>query len=467
MFVAIVLVVLVIGSILFHFLSPWWLTPIASHWTTIDLTIDLTFWVTGFVFVAVNLFLAYSVYRFRHNAPNKEPVQYKPENKKLEIWLTVFTSIGVIAMLGPGLYVWNQFVHVPEDAWEFEAIGEQWQWTFRLPGEDGKLGTSNARLVTIDNPLGVNPDDPTGQDDIVVLRGEVHIPIDKPVKVLLRSKDVLHDFAVPQFRVKMDLVPGLVTYLWFTPTRTGAFEILCEELCGVGHFTMRGRVIVDTEADYQQWLASQMTFKDTQEVAQGDISMGETLYAVCATCHGAKGEGNEALNSPRLAGQHSWYLRRQIQNFKLGIRGAHKDDEYGQQMAPMAAILVNEKAINDVSHFISTLPNHVSTNTTGSNVSRGEKLYQTCGICHGATGKGNFATNSPSLVGQDAWYLVRQLQNFKNGIRGNHPDDYFGPQMRSMSMYLRDEQAVNDVADYITTLRIENKNKLVAHTGDG
>ena len=169
MIIAVALVLLVVGSIAFHFLSPWWFTPIASNWQAIDLTIDITFWVTGAVFIAVNLFMAYAVVRYRNRGPDSERAQYEPENTKLEIWLTGLTAIGVAAMLAPGLWVWDDFVNVPEDAWEFEVIGEQWRWTFRLPGDDGKLGSSSSALVNIDNPLGVDPADPNGQDDLIVM----------------------------------------------------------------------------------------------------------------------------------------------------------------------------------------------------------------------------------------------------------------------------------------------------------
>jgi cytochrome c oxidase subunit 2 len=258
MAIALVLVLVVIGSVLFHVLSPWWWTPIASNWGYIDSTLVATFWITGAVFSAVVLFMAYCVYRFRHKEGQK--AAYEPESKKLESWLTAITAIGVAAMLAPGLYVWKQFVTVPKDATEVEVVAQQWQWSFRLPGADGKLGTSNARLVSSDNPLGINPDDPNGQDDIVVEAADLHLPIDKPVKMLLRSIDVLHDFYVPEFRAKMDMVPGMVTYFWFTPTRTGTFEVLCAELCGTGHGFMRGIVMVDTAQDYTTWLQQQSTF---------------------------------------------------------------------------------------------------------------------------------------------------------------------------------------------------------------
>jgi cytochrome c oxidase subunit 2 len=258
MAVVVVLVVLVVGSVVFHLLSPWWWTPIASNWSYIDTTIIITFWITGFVFVAVVGFMAYCVYRFRHRPGNR--AAYEPENRKLEVWLASVTTVGVAAMLAPGLFVWNQFVTVPDGATEVEVVGQQWLWSFRLPGANAKLGTSETRAIGEGNALGVNTNDPNGLDDIIIEGGELHLPIGKPVKMLLRSVDVLHDFYVPEFRAKMDMVPGIVTYFWFTPTRTGTFEILCAELCGTGHPQMRGTVVVDTEADYQAWLLEQQTF---------------------------------------------------------------------------------------------------------------------------------------------------------------------------------------------------------------
>jgi len=258
MTIPIILVLVAVGSVLFHLLSPWWWTPIASNWNYIDGTIIITFWITGVAFVAVILFMSYCVFRFHHKEGRR--AAYEPESKRLELWLTIGTAVGVAAMLAPGLFVWHRFVTVPEGASEFEVVGQQWQWSFRLPGKDGRLGTVDTRYVSSDNPLGLNPSDPNGQDDIVIVGDDLHMPVGKPIKVLLRSLDVLHDFNVPQFRAKMDIVPGFVTYFWFIPTRTGTFEVLCSELCGVGHADMRGKVVVDSESDYQSWLQQQKTF---------------------------------------------------------------------------------------------------------------------------------------------------------------------------------------------------------------
>jgi cytochrome c oxidase subunit 2 len=263
---AIVLVLIVVGSVLFHLLSPWWFTPIASNWGHIDGTVILTFWITGAGYVAIILFMAYCILRFRHRAGRR--AQYQPENNKLEWALAIGTTVAVIALLGPGLFVWYQFITVPEDAAVMEVVGQQWQWSFRLPGKDGRLGLSDPRFISSDNPLGLNPKDPGGQDDIVVEGNELHLPAGKPVKVLLRSIDVVHDFYVPEFRAKMDLMPGLESYFWFTPTKIGTFEILCAAFCGVGHPQMRGTIVVENENDYQAWLAKQHTFAELSAHAQ-------------------------------------------------------------------------------------------------------------------------------------------------------------------------------------------------------
>src|SRR5206468_10192237 len=156
MVVAIVLVLLVVGSVLFHFLSPWYFTPIASNWSAMDHTISLTFWVTGFVFVAINLFMAYCVIRYRYKKGKR--ADYEPENKKLEWWLTGLTAVGVAAMLTPGLFVWANFVEVPRDAAVLESLGEQWAGGLRFRGKGGVLGTVDATYGSDNIPFGMNPE---------------------------------------------------------------------------------------------------------------------------------------------------------------------------------------------------------------------------------------------------------------------------------------------------------------------
>ena len=258
--VSMALALVIVGSIAFHFLTPWWWTEVASNWGNIDDTIILTFWVTGAVFCAVCLFMSYCVWRFRYSKDRKS--DYKPENSKLEWTLTILTTLGVCALLAPGLIVWNKFVTVPEGAVDIEVMGQQWYWNYRLPGEDGILGLTDLRNINDDNPFGMNLDDPNGLDDILIQGDDLHILMDQSVKMNLRSIDVLHDFYIPQFRAKMDMVPGVVTYYWFTPIRTGDFEILCMEYCGTGHYLMRGRVLVDEQKDYEEWLSEQMTFEE-------------------------------------------------------------------------------------------------------------------------------------------------------------------------------------------------------------
>ena len=247
MFVAIIFILIIIGSVWFHIWSPWWWTPVASNWGNIDTTIELTFWITGTVFVAVCSFMSYCVWRYRYRPDRK--AEYKPEDKKLEFRLTALTALGVIALLAPGLVVWNKYVTVPENALKIEVVAYQWGWNYRLPGNDGILGTTDIKLINDENPYGLNPDDPNSKDDILVMDADLHLEIDQPVKVELRSYDVLHNFYVPQFRAKMDTLPGIITYYWFTPTKTGDFEVLCAEYCGTGHYAMRGKVLVDDKAE--------------------------------------------------------------------------------------------------------------------------------------------------------------------------------------------------------------------------
>ena len=258
MHAGIIFFLVILGSILFHIFTPWYWTDIASNWGGMDDTITLTFWVGGGVFVAVCLFMIYCVFKFSYKENRK--AEYKPEDKKLEKILTVATTLGVAALLAPGLIIWNQYVNVPKNAIHIDVMAWQWGWQYRLPGDDGKLGTTSVRNINDNNPFGINLDDPYGSDDILIVSDKINLKNNRPVKILLRSVDVLHNWYVPQFRAKMDAVPGTVTFYWFEPNKVGEYEVLCAEYCGVGHYAMRGKVIVEDEENYKKWLSKHETF---------------------------------------------------------------------------------------------------------------------------------------------------------------------------------------------------------------
>ena len=258
MFTGLIFLAVIIGSIIFHIWTPWWWTDIASNWSAMDDTIILSFWIGGGVFILVCLFMVYCIFRYQYKEGRRS--EYKPEDKKLEKGLTWLTTIGVVALLAPGLVVWNNYIRVPDNAIQVEVMAWQWGWKYRLPGQDGKLGASNNRIISDDNPYGLNIDDPNGKDDVFVESNELHLLKDRPVKILLRSIDVLHNFYVPQFRSKMDAVPGTITFYWFEPNKNGEYEVLCAEYCGVAHYAMRGKVVVEDEGSYNKWLSEQETF---------------------------------------------------------------------------------------------------------------------------------------------------------------------------------------------------------------
>ncbi|MBI5719402.1 MAG: cytochrome c oxidase subunit II [Burkholderiales bacterium] len=295
MAIAIALFLIVVGSVVFHIVTPWWLTPLASNWGQMDLTIDITMWVTGFFFIVINLFVVYCLWRFRHR--QGLVASYQHDNKKLEHWLIGVTSVGIIALLAPGLVVYANYVSPPSESMELEVLGQQWQWRYRFPGPDGKFGRSDPRFVAANNPFGIDPADPQAQDDLLVEGNEVHLPKSRPVKVVLRSHDVLHDFFVPQFRARMNIVPGQVGWFWFMPTKGGRYESMCAQLCGVGHPNMRGFVLVEDDAAFAAWRGKLPTFAASLNPAAalpgGDqLARGKALAASkgCAACHSIDGK---------------------------------------------------------------------------------------------------------------------------------------------------------------------------------
>lgn len=310
MAMSIALLVIVAGSVLFHFVAPWGATPLASNWRQMDDTLAITLAVTGIFFVVINLLIVYILLRFRHREGSR--AAYEPDNKKLEKWLIVGSTIGIMGLLTPGLFVYAQYITAPHDAIDMEVVGQQWQWRFRFPGADGKLGRTDTRFVTSDNPFGIDPDDPAGHNNVLVNNNEVHLPLNRPVRVWLRSHDVLHDFYVPPFRARMNIVPGMETRFWFTPTKAGRYEIMCAQLCGVGHPNMRGFVVVEDEPRFQAWLNAQPTFAATMAAARAGSPPAGTLAAQgkalaqskgCVACHTVDGGKSVGPTWKGLAGK--------------------------------------------------------------------------------------------------------------------------------------------------------------------
>ena len=183
-----------------------------------------------------------------------------------------------------------------------------------------------------------------------------------------------------------------------------------------------------------------------------DASRGADGYKLCASCHGFKGEGNQLVNAPQLAGQEDWYLERQLMNFRDGIRGGSEDDAHGQSMAVMTRGLASDSDIADIVAHIGTLPKGTAESTVDGDAGKGQSLYTTCIACHGAKAEGNKALNAPALAGMDDWYQLAQLMKFKSGKRGTADGDTYGAQMVPTVNVLADEQAMKDVIAYINSL---------------
>lgn len=203
-------------------------------------------------------------------------------------------------------------------------------------------------------------------------------------------------------------------------------------------------------------LSSALVLFSLNVFAEGDAAAGEKHYQICAACHGANGEGNQALNAPRLTHLQPEYIIAQMNNFRAGIRGAEGSSQASQQMRPMAMALTDEQAIADVAAYIPTMPGGRAAAAVAGDASMGADYFnQFCGACHGAKGQGNTAMTAvaPTLAGASDWYLVAQLKAFRAGERGAHADDKGGRQMRPMSMLLPDDKAVEDVVTFIYGLQ--------------
>lgn len=211
--------------------------------------------ITGVAYVAFQIALGYLIWRYRGDRPGATPSHWH-ESHRLELTWTLGTAAILVPIVLTGLSYWNRVraVPAPDDAVTVMAVGAQFQWDFQYPGADGEFGRFDPALYAIDNQIGLDESDPAAGDDWV-LTNQLVLPVGRPAHVLLRSKDVQHSFFLPNFRVKQDLLPGMSTEVWFTPTKAGSYEIACAELCGLGHYRMRAFLEVMEEADYAAWLA--------------------------------------------------------------------------------------------------------------------------------------------------------------------------------------------------------------------
>jgi cytochrome c553 len=185
----------------------------------------------------------------------------------------------------------------------------------------------------------------------------------------------------------------------------------------------------------------------------GDEGRGKEIFStVCSACHGPQGGGNQALLAPSIAGLDEWYIVLQLDKFRAGWRGFHSEDVGGQRMAAMARSLNSEDAVREVAAYVASLPPVKPTPTlTGGNPTQGANVYAACIACHGFAGDGNRVIDAPAINHASDWYLLEQLNNYRNGIRGSTPGDRNGPLMRAMARTLPNEQAMRDVIAYITT----------------
>jgi cytochrome c oxidase subunit 2 len=235
------------------------LPPNASeHGYQIDHIIEFCHWFMGALFIGWSAFFIYVLLRFRksrHPVADHEGVK-SGISTHLEFAVVL---IEAVLLVGFAIPLWakrvNQFPE-DKDAILVHAIGQQFNWNFHLPGPDGQFGRREIALLSNSNPLGLDYNDPAAKDDIVV-QGELHVPVDRPVIIELSSKDVIHNFALPNMRMAQDAIPGQLIPMWFKPIKTGSYEVVCGQLCGLGHYGMKGMLVVDNPAEYQAWLKEQ------------------------------------------------------------------------------------------------------------------------------------------------------------------------------------------------------------------
>ncbi len=237
----------------------------SEHGFQIDHILEFSHWFMAALFVGWSAFFAYVLVRFRkgrHPVADHEGVK-SGISTHLEFAVVL---IEAVLLVGFAIPLWaKQASQFPDskDAILVHAVGQQFNWNFHMPGPDGQFGKRALHLVNNSNPLGLDPESAESKDDLVAL-GELHVPLNRPVIVETSSKDVIHNFALPHMRVAQDAIPGTIIPLWFTPIKTGTYEIVCGQLCGLGHYSMKGSLVVDTPEEYQAWLKERAELSGTQ-----------------------------------------------------------------------------------------------------------------------------------------------------------------------------------------------------------
>ena len=230
----------------------------STHAAELDHMTVLVHWLMLLLFVGWGAFFAFVLVRFRKAAnPKASYVGAKGKiSKGLEIGIAI---IEVILLVFYAIPAWATRVRdfpADSEAVVVRVTGEQFAWNAHYPGNDGRFGRRDIKLVGADNPLGLDRTDPDAKDDITTTN-QLNFPVDRPVLVHLSSKDVIHSFGLFEMRVKQDAIPGMDIPVWFIPNRIGEYEIACSQLCGLGHYRMRGFVSVKTDADFKTWLADE------------------------------------------------------------------------------------------------------------------------------------------------------------------------------------------------------------------
>ena len=254
----VLLLILIVVSLWLFIAKPYWFPSLVSvHGADIDSVFGAVLIVSGIAFVAVQAALGFFVARY--GAKGNERAAYWHDNPKAEAFLLIGTAVILTVLVFMGQRVWANiyFSDKPQNALLVEVTGQQFNWVFHYPGPDGVFGRRDNMMITSTNDLGLDRNDPAAKDDIVSLNN-FHIPVNRPVIVRLRSKDVIHSFFLPNLRVKQDAVPGLAVEVWFTATEAGNFEIACAELCGLGHYRMKGALTIEPSDDaLNAWLQEQ------------------------------------------------------------------------------------------------------------------------------------------------------------------------------------------------------------------